>query len=172
MKSEIKNSTDILGETALINVLANEELIGSKINALLTRTSPRDLYDTYSLFKLGLITNKILIKKIAIFYVCLGCDIPINFEEILNKALHKIQSLNSQKVKEKLMPMLNKGIKFDVNEATSFVFTAIKALFILYSNDIEFINNFNSKSFIPDILFKGYQTEDVSKHPMVLWKTK
>lgn len=172
LKTEIKNSTNILGEIASINVLTNEELIGSKINALLTRTTPRDVYDVYNLFKSGLIDKKDLIKKIAIFYVCLGSDIPINFEEILSKALDKIQNLNYQKVKETLIPVLHKGIKFDVNEVTSFVSFAIKEMFILDSNDIEFINNFNNKSFTPNILFENHNVEDVSKHPMGLWKTK
>jgi predicted nucleotidyltransferase component of viral defense system len=172
VKPEIKNSTNILCETASINVLANDELIGSKINALLTRTTPRDVYDTYNLCKLGLITNKALIRKIAIFYVCLGSEIPVNFEEVLNKALDKIQSLNYQKVKETLIPVLHKGIKFDVNEVTSFVSSVIKEMFVLDSNDIKFINGFNTKSFTPNILFENHDVEDVSKHPMGLWKTK
>ena len=172
LKTEIKNSTNILGEIASINVLTNEELIGSKINALLTRSTPRDVYDVYNLFKSGLIDKKDLIKKIAIFYVCLGSDIPINFEEILSKALDKITNLNYQTVKETLIPVLHKGIKFDVNEVTSFVSFAIKEMFILDSNDIEFINNFNNKSFTPNILFENHDVEDVSKHPMGLWKTK
>ena len=172
LKPKIKNSTNILGETASINVLTNEELIGSKINALLTRTTPRDVYDVYNLFKSGLIGKKDLIKKIAIFYVCLGSDIPINFNEILGKALDKIQKLNYQRIKETLIPVLHKGLKFDVLELTSFVSAAIKEMFILDSKDIEFINNFNNKSFTPNILFENYDVEDVSKHPMGLWKTK
>ena len=172
LKPEIKVSTNILGETASINVLANDELIGSKINALLTRTTPRDVYDAYNLCKLGLITNKTLIKKIAIFYVCLGSDTPINFEEILGKALNKIQNLTYKKIKETLIPVLHKEIKFDVNEVTSFVSSEIKEMFILDSNDIEFINNFNNKFFTPNILFENYEVEDISKHPMGLWKTK
>ncbi len=172
LKPEIKHSTNILGGTASINVLATEELIGSKINALLTRTTPRDVYDTYNLCKLGLIANKTLIRKIAIFYVCLGSDIPVDFKEVLNEALDKIQSLNYQKIKETLIPMLHKGIKFDVNEVTSFVSSVIKEMFILDPNDIEFINNFNNKSFTPNILFENHGVEDTSKHPMGLWKTK
>ncbi len=83
LKPEVKTSTDILGETASINVLASDELIGSKINALLVRTTPRDVYDVYNLFKSGNIKDEKLIKKIAIFYVCLGSEIPINFDEII-----------------------------------------------------------------------------------------
>ncbi len=172
LKTSIKKSSNILGETTSINSLANEELIGSKINALLARTTPRDVYDVYNLFNNGNISDSTLIRKIAIFYICLGSDLPINFDMILNNALSKIQNLNYQKIKETLIPVLHKGIKFDINGVISFVSEKIKEMFILDSNDIEFINAFNNKSFIPNVLFENYQIEDVSKHPMGLWKTK
>ncbi len=172
LKTEVKTSTDILGETTSINTLASEELIGSKINALLTRTTPRDIYDVYNIFNSGNVKDEKLVKKIAIFYVCLGSNLPINFNEILNNALNKIKNINYQRIKETLIPVLHKGIKFDVNEVTSFVSKKIKDMFILDSNDIKFINEINNKSFNPNILFENYHTEDVSNHPMGLWKIK
>ncbi len=139
---------------------------------MLARTTPRDVYDVYNLFKSGQIEDIKLIKKIAIFYVCLGSDLPIDFNEILNNALNKIQNLNYQRIKETLIPVLHKGIKFDVDEVTSYVSKKIKRMFILDSNDIEFIKAINNKSFIPDILFENYPVEDISNHPMGLWKIK
>ena len=152
--------------------MASEELIGSKINALLARTTPRDVYDVYNLFKSGQIKDEKLVKKIAIFYVCLGSDLPIDFNEILNRALNKIQNLNHPRIKETLIPVLHKGIKFDVDEVTSYVSKKIKEMFILDSNDTKFIDGINNRSFIPNVLFENYNTENVSNHPMGLWKTK
>lgn len=172
LKTEVRKSSNILRETTSINTLANEELIGSKINALLVRTTPRDVYDVYNLFNSGHIKDKILIKKIAIFYVCLGSDLPINFDEILNNALNKIQNLNYQRIKETLIPVLHKGIKFNVDEVSLYVSNKIKEMFILDPDDLEFINAINNKKFIPKILFKNYQIENISNHPMVLWKLK
>lgn len=172
MKPELKKSFDILGETTCFNVLASSELIGSKINALLARTTPRDVYDVYNLFNNGHIKDEKLIRKIAIFYICLGLDIPIDFDKILNNALNKIQNLNYQKIKETLIPVLHKGIKFDVVGVISYVSKKIEEMFVLDSNDIAFIENINNKKFVPSILFDGYQIEDVSNHPMGLWKTK
>ncbi len=117
-----------------------------------------------------MILDKILVKKIAIFYACLGSNIPINFDDIINKAIEKIQNLNYQKIKETLIPVLHKGIKFDVVEVTTNVSAFIKEIFVLDANDIEFINNINSKSYNPNILFKGYEIENISNHPMALWK--
>ena len=139
---------------------------------MLARTTPRDVYDVYNLFKSGYIKNEKLIKKIAIFYVGLSLDLPICFNEILNNAINKIQNLNYQRIKETLIPVLHKGIKFDVDEVTSYVSKKIKEMFILDLNDMKFIDAINNKSFIPNVLFEDYQTEDVSNHPMGLWKTK
>ena len=172
LPSTIKTSTDILGETTSVNILSFEELIGSKINALLTRTTPRDVYDVYNLFNCGYIKDNNLIKKIAIFYVCLGSDLPIDFDIILNNSINKILNLNYQKIKETLIPVLHKGIKFNVLEVTTYVSQKIKEMFILDSNDIKFIDSINNKKFIPNILFENYQIQDVSNHPMGLWKTK
>ncbi len=172
LKAKIKTSTNILKETTSINVLASEELIGSKINALLARTTPRDVYDVYNLFKSGNIKDEKIIKKIAIFYICLGTELPINFDKILNNAINKIQNLNYQKIKETLIPVLHKGIKFDVIEVTSFVSMKIKEMFILDLNDIKFIEAINNKSFLPNVLFENYKINDVSCHPMGLWKIK
>lgn len=172
LKTITKESTDILGEKIEINTLSTDELIGSKINALLVRTTPRDVFDVYSIFKNKQNINTNLIKKIAIFYVCLGSETSINFQKILLNSLEKIQNLNYQKIKETLIPVLHKGIKFDVSDVTTYVFRTIKELFILDENDTKFINDFNEKIFSPDILFSGFSIEDVSKHPMALWKTK
>ena len=152
--------------------LADEELIGSKVNALLTRTTPRDVYDVYSLIKDNKITDETLIRKIAIFYVCLASETPIDFEAILSAALAKISGLEYQRIKETLIPVLHKGVKFDVNEVSSLVSSKIEKVFELDSKDIGFIERINAKSFDPNFLFEGQATEDVSKHPMGIWKTR
>ena len=154
-----------------MNCLADCELIGSKINALLTRTTPRDVYDVYNIFKLEKIKDEKLVRKIAIFYVCLGSDIPINFESILNASINKISKLNFQKIKETLIPVLHKGIKFNVDEMCDYVSSIIKKLFVLDDNDIKFLSDINNNVFEPNILFTGYEIEDVTKHPIGIWKT-
>ncbi len=172
LKSAIKESTKVLGETSFINVLADEELIGSKINAMICRTMPRDVYDVFNLFKTGKIKDKVLIRKITIFYLCLSIEMPIDFESILHTALEKIDKLNYHRIKETLLPLLHKGIKFNVIEVTSYVSNEIKNMFLLDDNDKEFIHHFNNKVFIPNVLFSGYQIENISSHPMALWKIR
>ena len=82
--------------------MTDNELIGSKINALLVRTTPRDVYDVYNFIKNNMILDKILVKKIAIFYACLGSNIPINFDDIINKAIEKNSKLELSKNKRNI----------------------------------------------------------------------
>lgn len=172
LKPKRYESTKKLGQIVSINRLENEELIGSKINALLVRTTPRDVYDVYLLFKGGYIKNDALIRKIAIFYVCLGSDIPIDFEGILNNACSKIKGLTFQKIKETLIPVIHKGTSFDVDETSGYVYKRITDFFKLDEDDLSFIESFNDKRFSPEVLFQGFEVEDVKNHPMGIWKTK
>lgn len=165
-------STNKLERNVMVSRLADEELIGSKINALLVRTTPRDVYDVFALFKNGNIKNEELIKKIAIFYVCLGSQIPVDINVLLIEAIKKIDNLNFQKVKETLIPVLHKGIVFNVEEMTAYVSEKIKTFFKLNQTEKKFIDEYNQKNFKPEILFEGFETEDVRNHPMGIWKTK
>lgn len=165
-------STTKLERSVIVARLADEELIGSKINALLVRTTPRDVYDIFTLFKNGNIQNENLIRKIAIFYVCLGSDIPVDLNLLLKEAIKKIDNLNFQKIKETLIPVLHKGMVFNVEEMTAFVSKKIKAFFELDHAEREFVDEYNKKNFRPEILFDGVETEDVRNHPMGIWKTK
>ena len=168
----IKDSTVLLGENAKINRLNDEELIGTKIAALLIRTTPRDVYDVYNLFQNRNKYTNDLIKKIAIFYICLSSDIPLDFNSLIDNSINKIKNLNFQIIKETLLPVLHKGIKFDVEKMCNYVSEKIKELFVLDNNEIDFIDKINNKIFDSNILFSNYEVNDVSKHPMGIWKTR
>lgn len=121
LKTKRYESTKKLGQTVAVKRLEDEELMGSKINALLVRTTPRDVYDVYYLYKNGNIKNESLIRKIAIFYVCLGSEMPIDFDGVLSNAISKINDLTFKRIRETLIPVLHKGIVFDLNEMRDFV---------------------------------------------------
>lgn len=155
-----------------VNCLSAEELIGSKINAMLVRTTPRDVYDVFNLLKGKKIQNRKLVKKIAIFYACLGSELPVAFANLLSKATQKIKSLDYPKIRATLLPMLRRGIQFNASEMIDCVLQEIGPFFVLDEKDCAFINKLNNKVYMPDVLFDGYETENVSNHPMGLWKTK
>ena len=78
--------------------------------------------------------------------------------------------MNFHDIKISLIPLLHKGIKFNLNDLKTDVVPVLKNIFVLDDNDIKFINDFNHKIFNQNILFKDYQVEDMNNHPMVLWK--
>lgn len=172
LKSIRNESTNKLGQTISIRRLDDNELIGSKINALLCRTTPRDVYDVYSLYVNGNIKKRALIRKIAIFYVCLGSEIPIDFNNIVFDAIKSIKELTFQKIKESLIPVLHKGVVFNLNKVKECVSDFLFDFFKLDVNDRLFIEEFNQKTFVPKTLFDGFDVEDLENHPMAIWKIK
>ena len=165
------NKSISLGEHVSANRLSDEELIGSKINALIVRTTPRDIYDVYNLLKKG-INNIDLVKKIAIFYIILASDKPINFEKILDECLISISKIDYNKLREKLIPVLHKNEKLDIEELKTFVSNKIKNLFILTKEEKEYINKFNLGIFNQELLFNNMINIDLNNHPMIAWELK
>jgi len=160
-----------LGESISTKRLSNIELIGSKINALIVRTTPRDLYDAFNLFKIGIDDLK-LMKKIAIFYAVLGSEIPVDFDDILNNCILSIESVNYNRIRDTLIPVLHKDVKINIEEMKSFVSNNLKEMFILDDSEREYIEKFNHGVFSQKLLFGDLVKIDLSMHPMVLWKTK
>ena len=160
-----------LGEEVRVNRLSNLELIGTKVNALIVRTTPRDLYDTYNLFKNG-IDNLEFVKKIAIFYISLSSDIPVDFEKVLNECISNIESVNYNRLRETVIPVLHKGEKIDIEGLKSSVLNLLKELFVLNNNEKEYIRKINSGIFDQRLLFEDFTNEELKNHPMVIWKIK
>ena len=97
-----------MGRILNVRRLADNELIGSKVNALIVRTTPRDIFDVYTLLNAEMIKDEDLIKKIAVFYAVLGSESPIDFDKSLNLAKEKISRFNYNIARETLIPVLRK----------------------------------------------------------------
>lgn len=156
-------------KTVEVNRLSNDELVGSKISALINRTTPRDIYDVYNILNSN-VCNIEIARKIAIFYVLLGSELPVVFSNEINSCLEKIDSINYFKLKKTVVPVLKQGEKIDVEEIKNYVVQKIKKLFELSETEQEFINNFNKGKFESKLLFGDIKINDLSKHPMVVWK--
>ncbi|HBD05872.1 MAG TPA: hypothetical protein DCY93_00480 [Firmicutes bacterium] len=158
-------------ENFFINVLCEVELIGTKVNALITRTTPRDVYDVYNLFKLKKDYDVNLIKKIAMFYITIGSDDrPIDFNNCIIKAINKIKKINFKTLKQTLIPVLKKSEKIVAEEIADNVIEIITAIFKLTKEERDYIDNFNKGIYEPNLLFKEYKINDISTHPMAIWK--
>jgi predicted nucleotidyltransferase component of viral defense system len=78
-----KIEVDFLQIDNNISILHPLELFGSKINALIARSTPRDLYDVNNMLKNNIFgdNEQEILRKIVVFYIVVGGDISrIDFE--------------------------------------------------------------------------------------------
>lgn len=152
-----------------IQTLAPTELFGGKIKALIERCACRDLYDVYNLLKHNKLNNldKDLLHKIVIFYLAVGGNsLPQkNFD------FSTIDSLTYKDIRVSLIPVLRKDEKFPYEEVKQQIKSFLQDLMTLTENETEFIKQFNSGKFQPELLFiESEQIERIKNHPMAIWK--
>ncbi len=145
------------------------ELFGSKIKALIERTAARDLYDVYNMLKQGVISesDQALLRKMVIFYLAIGGSKPP--QSMYD--FHSIDNLNYNQIKRKLIPVLKKTDKFDFEVAKSEVKKYLQILMTFTETEMLFIDKFNQKQYLPELLFDEAEIVDrIKNHPMALWK--
>ena len=158
-----------LGKTVRTNRLATEELVASKLGALISRTTPRDVYDVHKILKQNICDlNKV--RKITIFYVMLSAELPFDFQNAINICLQRIAFIDFHKVRETLLSLLRKEEKLSIEEMKSNVSSAIDEMFQLSENEKLFIEKFNNGEYVQELLFDNMKVEDLSLHPMIVWK--
>ena len=67
---------------------------------------------------------------------------------------------------------LHKGEKVDIPKMSQCVTQELKQLFKLTDREKEFITSFNDGVYRPQLLFDGLNVNDMSAHPMALWKVQ
>lgn len=159
-----------LGKSITIRRLSDAELIGSKLSALLGRTTPRDVYDFYNLINLNMVQDYSLVKKIALFYIVISAEKPIVFEDIFSEAIRKMKELNYYKIRETLIPVLHSKTQLDIQKMVDNVIAKLNEMFVLTEEEKQYIEDFNNNVFKPDLLFGGCKINDLGNHPMALWK--
>jgi hypothetical protein len=145
------------------------ELFGSKIKALIERTAARDLYDVYNMLKQDVISesDQVLLRKMVIFYLAIGGSKPP--QSMYD--FHSIDNLNYNQIKRKLIPVLKKTDKFDFEVAKSEVKKYLQILMTFTETEMLFIDKFNQKQYLPELLFDEAEIVDrIKNHPMALWK--
>ena len=156
-----------LSEELTVLSVAPMEIFASKIVALLNRTAPRDLYDIHNLLKLGLFdeSQQDLLKKCIVFYACIG-------SEIVHKEFkfENLDKMPQNKIKTDLLPVLRFGAYFDLKPARKKVTDYLKELLVLTAQEAEFIELFGNGEYKPELIFKDDMLNNVSAHPMAIWK--
>lgn len=163
-KAHIK---DVVGNLEILT-LNTTELYATKINALLSRATPRDLYDVNAMLENKTINDYELLKKCLVFYSVIGGD--YNIEKLDYK---NIERLDYRKFKTQLKPVIALDDKFDINKAKTSVIDFLKTLLTFTDNEKDFLYQFRQKRYCPELLFDD---EDVitriTKHPAALWRLR
>lgn len=144
------------------------ELYASKINALLSRATPRDLYDVNAMIENNMINNSILLRKCLVFYNAIGGDYDLQKVDFKN-----IERLNFQKFKTQLKPVIAKDDEFEIESAKKKVIEYLRNLLELTPNEKMFLSNMKEKHYTPELLFDNTEIiANIENHPAALWRTK
>lgn len=151
-----------------ILMLNKTEMYASKINALMSRNSTKDLFDVWQMIETHQIEDIDGLKKTLIYYNMIGGDQNIDYYNV-----DIIKKIDYYKVKTTLKPMLHKRFNIKLDEIKNTVIDFMNTILILDKNDVEFINLFRNGIYKPELLFKNYQILDaIENHPMALWRLK
>lgn len=163
-----KMSVPGVNANALIKTLPPMELYAAKINALIGRAAARDLYDIYNMIKFGLFDESELplLRKCVVFYTAISQDeIPDKYD------FNRFNAITNRKIKTDLLPVIQKGEFFELENVKTEVAEFLKELLTLEPNEREFLDEFKTKKYCPKLLFDDTNILDrIREHPMALWK--
>lgn len=146
------------------------EIYAAKINALLNRAAPRDLFDINAMVDRNLIDadKQDQLRKCVVFYACICEDIP---DVAFNTA--RVAELTYSRMRKELFPVL-RGTNlagFDLNKRIESAQNYISGLMSLTDNEKEFMKQFSERNYVPKLLFHDPEVVSrIQQHPMALWK--
>lgn len=158
----------IMTDTSIFSVVPIE-IYAAKINALLSRSAPRDLYDVYNMVYFDLFggDDRELLRKCAVFYTAISQEqVPKEY------SLKRVDSITSQKIKTELLPVLPKGKYISLNDMKIVVKKYLAGLMQPAENEKAFLHAFDRKEYRPEFLFSGDILERIRNHPMAIWKMR
>lgn len=150
-----------------IRMVAPIEIFAAKGNALISRAAARDLYDWGNLISENLFADeKEIFRKSFAFYATISAaTVNRNFDT------SSIDSLNFNKIRRDLFPVLSKKDNFKLDDRKRQAKDYIAELMRLTEREQEYMDCFIAKEYIPELLFDDEEiVERIKEHPMALWK--
>lgn len=142
-----------------------EELFAMKICALIDRSKPRDLYDTFRLKNDFLNLEKDKLRKLTVFYLSLDGIFELN-----ENSFKGIEAVSQDSIKKELLPVLKKNEKFNLEAIKQEVINFLQDLLVLTSDETKYLEEFSKGTFNPSLLFDVCSAERAAKHPMAKWR--
>lgn len=151
-----------------IAILNKFELFAAKLNALLSRAMPRDLYDVNNLVSHNVFTkdDMTLLRNAFVFYTVLSQEeLPDEY------SLEPLNFITLKTALAALLPVLHKGTHIDLNGYKKNVEPFLLDLIKLTKEQKAFLDLFNQKIYKPELLFSDKNTlRRIINHPMIMWK--
>lgn len=161
----VVSTVNYFDKTVILRTPAIEELFGMKINALIDRSKPRDLYDSVFLISNMKLFDKDMLRKAVVFYLSLN-----NIFKLNDASFNKIKELTNRGIKKELLPVLKKSERFNLNETQNNVINFLNELLILTNNEKQYLVEFSKGNYAPNLLFEDSIALKVEKHPMAMWR--
>lgn len=158
-----------------INVLAMDEieLYASKIEALIGRTTIRDVFDVFEMVNNNYVKkdDNDMLRKSSIFYLLLSNKFQ-PLEDLLKQFKENISNIEFHNIKKNLIPMLKIGVSINIENLKTTVNEFVDELFVLDENEKKYIELYNSGIYQPSLLFDDATSDNLKNHPMVEWKMR
>lgn len=168
---KLEIATDVFEDKQLaIHCINPIEIYAAKLCALLSRTTARDLFDVYTLSKYDLFDKeekKVLKQCFMLEYIAVN---NYKFEDM---KIEKIEKLDKQDIKTKLLPTLKdrNPRKSNVDEMKKSVKEYLKDILAVDENIQKFYDKFQQGIYEPELLFDDKEIiERIKEHPMIMWK--
>ena len=161
----VNRKINYFDKEVMINAPLEEELFAMKICALIDRSKPRDLYDTFRLKNDFLNLEKDKLRKLTVFYLSLDGIFELN-----ENSFKGIEAVSQDSIKKELLPVLKKNEKFNLEAIKQEVINFLQDLLVLTSDETKYLENFSKGTFNPSLLFDVRSAERAAKHPMAKWR--
>ena len=161
----VNRKINYFDKEVMINAPLEEELFAMKICALIDRSKPRDLYDTFRLKNDFLNLEKDKLRKLTVFYLSLDGIFELN-----ENSFKGIEAVSQDSIKKELLPVLKKNEKFNLEAIKQEVINFLQDLLVLNSDETKYLEEFSKGTFNPSLLFDVCSAERAAKHPMAKWR--
>lgn len=159
--------SDAFDDGMTIRMVAPMEIFAAKGNALIIRAAARDLYDWGNMIAENLFEDeRDMFRKCFVFYATISADtVNSNFDT------SAIDSLNFDKIRRDLFPVLSKKDNFMLDERKRQAKDYIAEMLQLTESEQEYMDRFIAKEYVPEFLFDDKEiVERIKNHPMAIWK--
>ena len=161
----VNRKINYFDKEVMIKAPLEEELFAMKICALIDRSKPRDLYDTFRLKNDFLNLEKDKLRKLTVFYLSLDGIFELN-----ENSFKGIEAVSQDSIKKELLPVLKKNEKFNLEAIKQEVINFLQDLLVLTSDETKYLEEFSKGAFNPSLLFDVCGAERAAKHPMAKWR--